>query len=177
MRASTAARRASDPRPLRLVNTDQMLDRMRQTFDKVARRAFEIFESNGRNLGHDLDDWFRAEAELLHPVHLEISETDNVLTVQAEVPGFDEKDIQVSVEPRRLTVIGKRDVTAEQKKGKTVYSERCSNEIFRAMDLPVEVDVASGTVKAQYDRGVLTITVPKLEKAKRREIKVEPELD
>jgi len=119
-----------------------------------------------------LDDWLRAEAELLHPLHLEVSETDDALTVQAEVPGFSEKDIQVSIEPRRLTISGKRETIEERKKGKTTYSERCSDQIFRAMDLPVEVDTASSAVKAQYDRGVLTITLPKVEKVRGREIKL-----
>ncbi len=172
MRASTAARRASDTRPLQLVTTDQMLSRMREYVDNIARRAFEIFESNGRRLGRDLDDWLRAEAELLHPLHVEVSETDDALTVAAEVPGFDEKDIKVSIEPRRLTISGKRETTEERKKGKTIYSERCSDEIFRAMNLPVEVDAASSAVKAQYDRGMLTITLPKAAKATGREIKL-----
>lgn len=173
MRASTAARRASDTQPLQLVTSDQMLSRMREQVDNIARRAFEIFESNGRRLGQDLDDWLRAETELLHPLHLEVSETDDALTVEAEVPGFGEKDIKVSIEPRRLTISGKRETTEERKKGKTIYSERCSNEIFRAMDLPVEVDAASSALKAQYDRGVLTITLPKVGKATAREIKLE----
>lgn len=174
MRASTAARRASDARPLQLATTDQMLSRMREQVDHIARRAFEIFESNGRRLGRDLDDWLRAEAELLHPLHVEVSETDDALTVEAEVPGFGEKDIQVSIEPRRLTISGKRETTEERTKGKTIYSERCSDEVFRTMDLPVEVDAASSAVKALYDRGMLTITLPKVGKATGREIKLEP---
>jgi HSP20 family protein len=147
---------------------------MKETFDAVARRAFEIFERNGRGLGHDLEDWFQAERELLHPVYLDISETDSALTVELEVPGFTEKDIEVSVEPRRLTVTGKRESREEKRKGKTVYSEQRSNEILRTVDLPCEVDLAHRAIKATYDQGVLTITLPKGGKGVVREIKVEP---
>jgi HSP20 family protein len=147
---------------------------MRETMDAVGRRAFEIFEANGRRFGRDWDDWFQAEGEVLHPVHLRITETNGSLSVRAEVPGFTEKELQVSVEPRRLTIVGKRETAEERKSGKTIYSERCSNQIFRAADLPVEVDAASDAVKALYDQGVLTITLPKLAAGKTQKTKVEP---
>ena len=172
---STAVQQARQAPPLRLVSAEQMLDRMNETFDAIAGRAFEIFEGNGRRFGRELDDWFQAEAELLHPVHLEISETDAALTVRAEVPGFTEKDIEVSLEPRRLTISGKRESREEGKTGKTVYSERCCNQILRAVELPAEVDTASSAIKAVCDRGMLTVTLPKREKAKAREIKLEPQ--
>ena len=73
--------------PVKQSATGDVFDRIQQTYDSIARRAFEIFDNNGRWLGHDLEDWFRAESELLHPVHLEIAESDDNLTVRAEVPG------------------------------------------------------------------------------------------
>jgi HSP20 family protein len=170
VKQSAAAERAETP-ALRLIRPDEMFDHMKDTFDAIARRAFAIFDGNGRRLGHALDDWLRAEAELLHPVHLDISETEKALTVRAEVPGFSEKDIEVSVEPRRLTISGKRESTEEKKtKGKVVYSEHCSNQLFRVVELPAEVDAASPAVKATCDRGILTISMPR---AKTRQIEVE----
>lgn len=171
---ATAVQHARHAPHLQMVSAEQMLDRIKETFDAVARRAFEIFEGSGRRFGRELDDWVQAEEELLHPLHLEISETEVALTVQAEAPGFAEEDIQVSVEPRRLTISGKRESAAERKMGKTVYSEKCCNQILRAVDLPAEVDTTSSATKAMYDRGVLTITLPKVEKTKAREIKLEP---
>jgi HSP20 family protein len=170
---ATAVQRAKEGTPLRLVSSDQIFDRMKETFDTIARRAFEIFERNGRRLGRDLDDWFEAETELLHPLHLAISEADGALTVRAEVPGFSEKDIEISLEPRRLTVSGTRHSVEERTHGKTIHSERCSNRIFRAVDLPAEVDTASSAIKTTYDKGMLTITLPKLAKAEARQIKLD----
>ena len=42
-------------------------------------RAYQIFEGNGRRFGHDLDDWFKAEMDLLHPVHVNIASREKTL--------------------------------------------------------------------------------------------------
>jgi HSP20 family protein len=147
---------------VRFVRTEEMLEEMRSKFDSIAHRAFEIFERNGGQFGRDLEDWFQAESELFHPTHLEIAEADNTLTVKAEVPGFSERDLHVALEPRRLTITGKRESCEEKKTRQTVYAEHCSDEIFRVVDLPKEVDPTASGVKAIYDHGVLTVTLPEV---------------
>lgn len=141
-----------------------VFDRIEQVYDSIARRAFEIFEGNGRGPGHDLDDWLRAESELLHPMHLELTESANHLTVKAEVPGFSAKELEINVEARRLTVTGKRETREETKKGKTIYSELCASEILRVVDLPAEVDTSK--VTAVLKDGILSIELPKAAPAK-----------
>jgi hypothetical protein len=64
-----------------------IFSRANQILDSISHRAFELFESNGRWHGRDLEDWFRAESEQLHPLHFEVAESCDKLTVQAEVPG------------------------------------------------------------------------------------------
>jgi HSP20 family protein len=152
----------SNPKPvIRPVTTDEVVDRMQRTFDAVARRAFAIFEGNGRRFGHELEDWLQAESELLHPVHLDIYEANGSLIVRAEVPGFRLQDLEIDLEPRRLTISGTRETRDQHQRGKALYSEHCSNEIFRAIDLPAEIDLSNKAAKATYDQGVLTITLPK----------------
>ena len=148
-----------------------LMDRINKMSQAIAQRAYEIFEGNGRKFGHDLDDWFKAEMDMLHPVHVNIAESGNNLEVKAEVPGFNEREIEVSVEPNRLTISGKRETetTKEEKKGKTVYSEFCSNQILRIVDLPASVDAEKTTATLQ--NGVLQLTMPKAVKAKTIEIK------
>jgi HSP20 family protein len=150
--------------------TGDVFDRIQQIYGEIARRAFEIFDNNGRWLGNDLEDWFRAESELLHPVHLEIAESDANLTVQAEVPGFSTKELEINVEPRRLTIAGKHEAQEESKKGKTIYSERCAKEILRVVDLPAEVD--SSKVSAILKDGILKMELPKAAHAKA--VRIEP---
>jgi HSP20 family protein len=120
--------------------------------------------------GRDLDDWFRAETDLLHPIHLEINETDDTLTAHAEVPGFEAKELEVSVEPQRITISGKKESTEEKKTGKTVYKEQCSNEILRVVDLPVEIEAAKAT--ATLKDGVLELRMPKTAQAKSTRVEV-----
>ena len=156
---ATAIQPAKAPVPVKQSATGDVFDRIQQTYDSIARRAFEIFDNNGRWLVHELEDWFRAESELLHPVHLEITESDDNLTVLAEVPGFSTKELEINVEPRKLTIAGKHEAQQESKKGKTIYSERCAEQILRVVDLPAEVD--SSKVSAILKDGILNIELPK----------------
>jgi len=133
--------------------------------NRIARRAYELFASSGFTDGHDLEDWLLAESELFGKMPVELSQTENELTVSAGLPGFTEKDIEIRVEPRRLFITGKREEKSEEKqKGETVYSER-SNEVFRTIDLPVEVD--PDKVKTTLNKGELEITMPKKEIGKK----------
>jgi HSP20 family protein len=162
--AATAMQPATAPVAVRQSATGDVFDRIQQTYGEIARRAFEIFDNDGRSFGHDLDHWFRAESELLHPVHLEIAASDANLTVEAEVPGFSTKELEINVEPRRLIIAGKHEAQEESEKGKTFYSEPCAKGILRVIDLPVEVD--SSKVSATLKDGILNIQLPKAAHAK-----------
>jgi HSP20 family protein len=63
-----------------------------------------------------------------------------------------------------LTISGKRNSTEEHQEGDTIYSEHCSSEIFRTIDLPSEVNAAK--VSATIKDGVLSIQIPKAEEKK-----------
>jgi HSP20 family protein len=152
---------------------EDLLNRMQEITSSVARRAYEIFENNGRPFGTELADWFKAETELLHPVHIEMAESDNAFKVRAEVPGFSAKEIEISAEPQKLTISGKRETKKEERKDeKTVYTERCSDQIFRMLVLPAEVN--ADKVTATVKDGVLEIELPKAEPRKKIQIVPKP---
>jgi HSP20 family protein len=93
------------------------------------------------------------------------------VSVQAEVPGFNANELEVSLDPPRLTVSGKKETSKEdKKKGRTVYQEKCSSELLRIIDLPVEVDAAKTT--ATLKNGVLAVNMPKGVPAKNARIEV-----
>ena len=152
-------KKSEAPAALKLVPPADLFDRMAKIYDSVAHRAFELFEHNGRNFGRDLEHWFRAEAELLHPVPVDVTETGEGLAVRAEVPGFTAKDLEISIEPRRLTISGKRETKTERKDKKIIYQEQSSDQIMRVIDLPVAVDgdKAVATIKD----GMLELNIPK----------------
>jgi len=139
-------------------------DGIKEMFERLTERAFSIFETNGHRPGHDNDDWLQAERELFHPTHLEVSESDRSFTVRAEVPGFTPKQLEINVEGRRLTISGKREQHQEHKDKKMLYSEICSDEILRTVDLPAEVNAADAS--ANLKNGLLELEIPKAAPAK-----------
>lgn len=168
---STAVQRAPSSGSLRIVEPQTLFERMSSIHDEIARRAFEMFEHDGIPFGHDWENWFRAEQQLVHPVHINISDSDNALHVQAEVPGFEPKDIEISLEPARLTISGKKEATKEQQeKGKMVYKELCSNELLRVIDLPAEVDPEK--TRATLKNGILELEMPKTSKSQSKRVEV-----
>ncbi len=159
MAEAVATKRAEEQKPLAAPATGSVIAQMDEIFGSISRRAFDIFQVDGAVFGRDLDNWLRAEREILHPIHINVSESKDAFDVKAEVPGFSEKELEISVEPRTLTIAGKREVKKEDKSGKTVYAEECSNRVLRVVHLTAEIDVdkAAATLK----NGVLDITLPK----------------
>ena len=170
MTAQTAVQPARTSAVAKQREAENVFDRFQQAYDSIAKRAFEIFDNNGRWFGNDLSDWLQAESEIFHPVHLEIADTDEALTVRAEVPGFTAKELDIHVEGNRLTIAGKHESMEESTKGKTIYSERCAKEIFRSVALPSDVD--GSKVNATLKDGVLNLELPKAPHAK--SVKIEP---
>lgn len=101
---------------------------------------------------------------------VDILETENELVVKADVPGMEMKDIDVRMENGTLTIRGERKF--ESKDGGGWHRvERSYGTFERIFTLPETVDAEA--VKADYKNGTLTITLPKKEIAKPRQIKVE----
>lgn len=102
---------------------------------------------------------------------LEVKEDENQFLVHLDIPGMERKDLDISVTGNILTIKGERK-EEESKKGKGYfYSERRYGSFQRSVELPVEVD--SDKVAAAYKDGVLELTLPKSEKAKPKQIKVD----
>jgi len=97
MAETAAVRRAEEP--MKPIKYGSVLDQIQDTFNALSRRAYEIFEGNGRAFGRDWEDWFQAERELLHPIHVSVEEFDDSFAVKAEVPGFSEKELEINLEP------------------------------------------------------------------------------
>lgn len=101
---------------------------------------------------------------------LEVVESESEFLVTAELPGLEEKDFQIEVHANVLTLRGeKRSGTAGDQKGRH-FSERVYGEFRRAIELPVEV--SSDKASASFKNGVLSVTVPKAETVKVRNIPV-----
>jgi HSP20 family protein len=128
--------------------------------DLISRRAYELFELRGSVDGHDREDWLQAASEILLNVPVDVAETETGLTIRADVPGFNEKELELRVGPRSVCITGKRQEASELKDEKAVYTERRSSQIFRALELPTEID--PGQVNATVSEGILEIKLLKV---------------
>ncbi|MBS0297105.1 MAG: Hsp20/alpha crystallin family protein [Proteobacteria bacterium] len=103
---------------------------------------------------------------------VDICETDKGIEITAELPGLEEKDIEVSVAGDVLTIKGEKTFEAERKDRNYWFGERAYGSILRRLALPEGVDAE--TVKATMAKGVLTVTMDKPAKASARKIEVKP---
>jgi HSP20 family protein len=101
---------------------------------------------------------------------VDVYEDEHNITLKLEVPGIDEKDIDVRVENNTLTVHGERKFEKEEKEENYRRIERQYGSFSRTFTLPNTVDTES--VSADYDKGVLKIKLAKKSEAKPKQIKV-----
>jgi len=104
---------------------------------------------------------------------LDVAETKNELVVKAEVPGMDPKDIDLSLSDGVLTIKGEKRHEKEEKESDYHLVERSYGAFTRSVQLPKEVK--SDKISASYKDGILKITLPKSEEAKKKEIKIKVE--
>ncbi len=113
-------------------------------------------------------NWGReAEGSLLP---LDIYRTDDALVVRAALPGIKPDDVQVTVEGDTLTVSGEFKDERESNERGYLFRELQRGHFSRTVQLPG--DVAADRAEAHYDNGVLTLTLPKREEAKPRQIRI-----
>jgi HSP20 family protein len=102
---------------------------------------------------------------------VDIYETENTLVLKADLPDVDLKDIDVRVENQTLTISGERKFEQEESNKGFHRIERSYGRFVRSFAVPNAFDTAN--IAADYKNGVLTVTLPKTEAAKPRQVKVE----
>jgi HSP20 family protein len=102
---------------------------------------------------------------------VDIFETDNELVLKADVPGVDEKDIDIRIENSTLLLKGERKFERDEKNKGFHRLERSYGSFVRYFTVPETVDTEN--VKADFKHGVLTVVLPKKEIAKPKAIKVQ----
>ena len=140
---------------------------------------FRGFETMRRDMDRLWDSFLEGglqrrtgEAEEWFPF-LDVAETKNELVVKAEVPGMDPKDIDVSLSDGVLTIKGEKRQAKEEKEADYHLVERSYGAFTRSVQLPKEVK--GDKISASYKNGILKITLPKSEEAKKKEIKIKVE--
>ncbi|HSB04211.1 MAG TPA: Hsp20/alpha crystallin family protein [Thermodesulfobacteriota bacterium] len=137
------------------------LERMRGEMDRLWD---SFFETEGVKRKGDVGTWMP---------NLDLSETKNEIIVKAEIPGLDPKDIDISLSEGVLTIKGEKKQEKEEKDSNFHLVERSYGSFTRLVRLPKEVK--GEKISASYKDGVLKITLPKSEEAKKKEIKIRVE--
>jgi HSP20 family protein len=132
---------------------DDMLDPFVSLRREVDRMFDDFFNNSARGLRGTGNDW-RAVTPTI-----DLAEDEKELVVTAELPGLNEKDFEVTLSGDVLTIRGEKRAEQEEKKGGATYIERRFGSFARSIRLPFEV--RDEKVDARYDKGVLTIRVPK----------------
>jgi len=135
-----------------------------QPVDILQRDMNRLFdEFFGRDFGLAPFEWFDEKLGGFNP-SVDIVETDKDIQVSAELPGMTEKDIEVSLSGNLLTISGEKKEEREEKDKNYHRVERSYGAFRRSMTLPAEVN--GEKVVASFNKGVLTITLPKVETGK-----------
>ena len=142
-------------------NPFQDLRQMQDTMDRMWRRFGDAPNVPGES-GPEIEAW---------AVPLDVVRQGDDTVIRASMPGVKPEDIQVSIEDNVLTIKGSTAVEHQESEGTFLMRERRSGSFHRALRLPESVD--PDKVEPRYNHGVLTITVPKAEAKRARQLQVQ----
>lgn len=136
-------------------------------FGGLQEQINRLFDDFWRDFPVDGQDF---EFSPLQP-KIDVVEEDDAWRISAEMPGVDEKDIELKASDGALTLSGEKKIDEERKEKNWQVRERSYGAFRRTFRLPPGADVDK--IKAKFDKGVLEITVPKLPEAKQASRRIE----
>ncbi|HTP44456.1 MAG TPA: Hsp20/alpha crystallin family protein [Candidatus Acidoferrum sp.] len=139
--------------PFRNVNS------LQEQFSRLFDTSFP-----GRSSESDLTTWAPA---------VDIQETENELVLKADLPGIEEKDIDVRIENNTLTIRGERKFEKQVNEDNYLRVERSYGSFSRSFSLPNTINTEA--IHAEYKNGVLSVQMPKRAESKPKQVKVNVE--
>lgn len=135
-------------------------------------RAFEDFDWRNplRRSAFDLEPLWRRELSWAQTPAVNVVEKDKSYEITAELPGLDEKNVEVKIANGMLTIRGEKKEEKEEKRKDYFLSERHYGSFERQFQIPPAVD--AGKIEAGFKNGVLTVTLPKTAEAQSTEKKI-----
>jgi HSP20 family protein len=146
-------------------NLRREIDRMFADFDR------DLWGFPFRRSVFDIEPFWRREVTWAAAPAVDITETDKAYEITADLPGMDEKNIEVKLANGGLTIKGEKQEEKEEKKKDYYLQERHFGSFERCFRLPDGVD--TDKIEAAFKKGVLTVTLPKSPEAQKAEKKIE----
>jgi HSP20 family molecular chaperone IbpA len=140
---------------LAIKKTESISDELERMHDRITKRAFAIFDSNGQSFGRDLDDWLAAEKELIWKPPVELTEKDGAFSLCIAVPGVEPKDIHVEVTTEHLLLRAQSRHEHGKDRGEVHVCEFESRNVFRSIRFPKPIN--PDKVNAEFKNGMLYV--------------------
>ncbi|NWG25785.1 MAG: Hsp20/alpha crystallin family protein [Pseudorhodoplanes sp.] len=165
--------------PVKTGERDEAAPQMWHPFETLRRQIDRLFEDFGPDLWRapfarstfDVEPFWRRDWALATTPAVDIVEKDNAFELTADLPGMDEKNIEVKVSNGTLTIKGEKQEEKEEKKKDYYLKERRFGSFERSFRVPDSV--AADKIEAQFKKGVLTVTLPKTAEAQKPAKKIE----
>ncbi len=133
-----------------------VLDELDRLHEAISLRAYEHFRNGGGHVAGPLDDWLRAERELVWRPAVEVRQADGQIEVLAAVPGLEPKDLNVEVAPEDVLITRATERRHESTEGAVHVTEFNRGTLVRLVHLPDRIDPRSA--KAECRNGLLRLT-------------------
>jgi len=148
-------------------------------FETLRREMNRLFDEYDRGFwpaqfwrsAFDIEPFWRRELSWVKTPPVDVVEHEKAFEITADVPGFDEKDIEVKTSNGNLVIKGEKKAEKEEKKKDYYLHERRFDSFERSFGLPETVD--TDKLEATFKKGVLTVTLPKKPEAQKPEKKIE----
>lgn len=145
--------------PVIINSVQDVFKEMEALYNAVSQRAYELFDGRGRQPGRDLEDWLKAESELMLKPDIEVTEKGKKVVINAKVSDFSKDELEVAMEPDRVAICGSKHRSSKKRNGQMTHSESYAKMLSRVVGLPAKVDTAKA--KAKLEKGILHIEAPK----------------
>jgi HSP20 family protein len=149
-----------------------------QPFESLRQEIDRLFDNFGvgvqwpfRRSLLSVEPQFRRQLKWATTPAVDVAESEKGFEITAELPGMDEKNIEVKVAAGRLTIKGEKQEEKEEKKKDYYLHERHFGSFERSFDVPETID--PDKIEANFKKGVLTVTLPKKPEAQKPAKKIE----
>ncbi len=139
---------------------------LKKSTTNLERRAGDLFSPLQREMNRFVDEFFSSFPSIITERGLSvsvpavnISENEKAYAVTAELPGMEEKDVEISVSDNALQIKGEKELSKEEKENGFITMERSYGSFYRTIPFTSKID--ENKIKATLKDGVLTIDVPK----------------
>ncbi len=139
-----------------LRKTDSVLDELERLHEDISQRAYDLFREHEGLFTGPVNDWLRAERELVWRPAVELRQKDGEIELLAAVAGVEPKDLDVRVTPHDILITAATEHRHESIEGTVHLCEFEGGRLFRSIHLPDAIDADS--VKAECRNGLLRLT-------------------